>query len=130
MKLLIKVESVVSVFKIGGIKMSIAVDFDGVLAEYSHAKAVLFTGRPIYKMIDRVKLWISEGRKVVIFTARADNPIEIAIIKRWCKKYIGEELPVTNKKSRLFTEFWDDKAVPIKMNTGAIWDRAEKLEGK
>lgn len=97
----------------------IACDLDGTLAEIvkgQYKSKVI--GKPIPKMIDRVKSKLEAGKKVVIFTARASDPDEIKAIKAWCREHIGQVLPVTNIKKPEFIEFWDDRAVPIKRDTG------------
>lgn len=71
-------------------------------------------------MMDRVKKWLSEGKKVKIFTARADNQEQIDIIKKWLKEQGLEELDVTNIKESGFEEFWDDKAIQVIKNTGVL----------
>jgi hypothetical protein len=99
----------------------IGVDLDGTLAEYNEWKGVEHIGKPISKMVQRVKRWISEGKTVKIFTARAsgdDKDIAIPFIKEWCKEHIGETLDVVCEKDQDMTELWDDRAVRVKKNEG------------
>ena len=99
----------------------IGVDLDGTLAKYDKFKGPESIGDPIPKMLARVKRWISDGKKVKIFTSRAagkDKVKAIKAIKAWCKKHIGKELEVTCEKDHLMTELWDDLAVRVKKNDG------------
>lgn len=98
----------------------IGVDLDGTLAHYEGWKAGGEIGKPIPKMVARVKKWLKEGRTVKVFTARVahDNGSERWRIKAWCKEHIGQDLEVTNKKDHGMVEFWDDRAVEVRINTG------------
>ena len=103
----------------------IGVDFDGTLATYERYEGPTVCGKPIEKMVNRVKRWLSEGKTVKIFTARVapDHPLveQVAAedaIKSWCLEHIGEELEVTCIKYASMYEFWDDKAVGVQKNTG------------
>jgi hypothetical protein len=103
----------------------IGVDFDGTLAKYEKYEGPTVLGEPIPKMVERVKRWLSEGKNVVIFTARVatDHPLTEqwaaeAAIKEWCKTHIGQSLQVTATKYSAMYEFWDDKAIGVEKNTG------------
>lgn len=48
----------------------IGVDLDGTIAEYHGWVSPTHIGAPIPKMVERVKVWLSEGKEVRIFTAR------------------------------------------------------------
>jgi len=99
----------------------IAVDLDGTLAHYDKWRGYNHIGDPIPKMMNRVKRWIKSGRKVVIFTARAnDGKKAIDPIKQWLKDNDLPDLEITNIKTPEMTEFWDDRATGIKINTGDI----------
>lgn len=116
----------------------IGVDFDGVLAEYHGWKGALVFGKPITLMVERVKKWRSENKKVKVFTARAsyqdeiklDATIEevVAAIQDWCEVHIGERLEVTCEKDYLMDELWDDRAIQLELNTGKIVE--EELQKK
>jgi Inorganic Pyrophosphatase len=104
-------------------KGRIAVDFDKTLAalnegEFNEDKL----GPPIPLMLARVKQWLADGEEVCIFTARASSPEACEAIKKWCKKYIGQELDVTNVKSPDMKEFYDDKAFHVEPNLGVVDD--------
>lgn len=98
----------------------VAVDLDKTLAKFKEWKGKDFVGEPIAPMVDRVKKWLAEGKKVVIFTARANKPENIPPIRKWLKENIGQELPVTNVKRPDFAQIWDDRAVTVQKNTGKI----------
>lgn len=97
-----------------------AVDLDGTLAKYTEFKGHEHIGEPVPAMLDRVKKWLAEGQKVVIFTARAHDPAAIPPIKAWLKKHLGQELPVTNIKRPEFQRIYDDRAEKVEKNTGRI----------
>lgn len=98
----------------------IACDLDGSLAEYHGWKGVEHIGEPIPAMMERVKRWIGEGKEVVIFTARLDEPGAFPHIKRWLRENGLEALRVTNRKESKMGEFWDDRAVALETNTGKV----------
>lgn len=108
-------------------KEVIAVDLDGVLAEYTEWKSIDHFGAPIQKMIDRVKKWIKEGKTVVIFTARIDNNDSNAAekyVEDWLEEQGIRGLKITNIKTHDIIELWDDHAVQLIPNTG------ERVDGK
>src|SRR5271169_615604 len=121
----------------------IGVDLDGTLAYYDHWRGAQHIGEPIPAMLSRVRKWLSEGREVRIFTARVEQD-EVAIgtngqagddvgrversIRAWCKKHIGQELPVTCRKDFGMIELWDDRCIQVIPNTGRTI--ADELESE
>jgi hypothetical protein len=101
---------------------TIAVDFDGTLCTYNGHTSVACVGEPVPSMVARVKKWLAEGRKVVIFTARAQIPECIPPVEDWCVEHIGQKLLVTNQKTLDIVEIWDDRAISVKFNTGEFLD--------
>lgn len=103
-----------------------AVDFDATLAEYDTYKGPLVFGKPIPKIVDRVKDWLKAGDQVVLFTARVNEPnpnlkLQIVLgLHAWCQKNIGQVLEVTATKTKDMTDFWDDRAVQVERNTGKL----------
>ena len=104
-------------------------DLDGTLAHYDGWKSVDHIGEPIPLMVDRVKRWLREGKRVKIFTARVDGHGEIVggkkidaytPIEGWCLKHIGHALEITNIKDRGMIELWDDRCVHVVTNTGRV----------
>ena len=103
----------------------IGVDLDKTLAKYDKWRGVDKIGEPIPLMVARVRMWLSQGKRVKIFTARVatdHSPEEIVMaekaIKAWCKEHIGQELEVTAMKHSAMYEYWDDKAISVEPNTG------------
>ena len=98
----------------------IGVDLDGTLAHYEGFGDGKTIGEPIQPMLDRVRLWLAENKKVKIFTARVayKNEKQRELIKKWCIKHIGQELEVTHMKDYAMVELWDDRAVSVEKNTG------------
>lgn len=99
---------------------TIAVDLDGTLASYDGWNGAEHIGEPIKPMLRLVRLWTSEGKKVVIFTARAADKKNIPIVKEWLKKHNLGDLEVTNVKTPDIGEFYDDKAFHVVKNTGKV----------
>jgi hypothetical protein len=98
----------------------IGVDLDGTLAKFTKWKGAANIGEPIPAMVARVRRWIGHGKKVKIFTARADDEVSVNAIKRWLKTNEMPDMEVTNLKDEKMIEFWDDKAVAVEKNTGKI----------
>lgn len=111
----------------------IAVDFDGTLAEYHDFGDGSQLGNPIMPMVERVKKWLAEGKKVKIFTARVGNSglrsdagvddedftnHQRHIIQKWCAQHIGQVLEVTATKDFAMMELWDDRAIQVVANKG------------
>ena len=96
----------------------IGVDLDGTLAEYDSWKGAQDIGKPIEAMCWRVRKWLSEGKDVRIFTARACVPELIPVVEAWCLEQFGKELPVTNVKDFGMIELWDDRAIQVIANKG------------
>lgn len=105
-------------------------------------------GEPVPAMVERVKQWLAEGRRVKIFTARVAGLFEhetrnlyittgdqvdtaetqVQKIKAWCKEVFGRELEVTAVKDSYCKEIWDDIAVTVEENTGRQLSNS-KVEG-
>jgi hypothetical protein len=102
----------------------IGLDLDGTVAEYGEWEGPLHIGNPIPKMVDRVKIYLSQGYEFKIFTARVaekDDSIReqiISTIQDWCLTHLGQCLEVTNIKDYDMLELWDDRAVQVEKNTG------------
>src|SRR6267154_539270 len=103
----------------------VGVDFDGTLAENARSMSDPFEiGQPVPLMLGKVLRWLYEGKEVRIVTARVNsenNPHvekQRIVVDRWIKKYIGQSLPITCKKSHAMIELWDDRAVQVIPNTG------------
>jgi hypothetical protein len=103
----------------------IGVDLDGTLARHD-GKQSKRIGEPISAMVERVKIWLREGREVRIVTARAARisfhmfpcRAEKTQIEQWCLEHIGQVLQIQAHKDYSMIELWDDRAVQVQMNTG------------
>ncbi len=102
----------------------IGVDLDGTLAEY-HGWDGGKIGKPVPRMLERVKMWIATGEEVRIFTARVGEPHEglknveqRRAIEAWCVEHIGVKLEVTATKDFRMFQLWDDRAIQVVANTG------------
>lgn len=106
----------------------IAVDLDGTLAEYTGWVSGDHIGKPIDKMVNRIKGWLEEGMEVRIFTARVAGDRDgvhpkasIKLIQHWLETECGlPPLPVTNVKDFHMVELYDDRAVQVELNTGKL----------
>tara|TARA_B100001123_G_C15034409_1_gene916793 strand:+ start:116 stop:448 length:333 start_codon:yes stop_codon:yes gene_type:complete len=102
----------------------IGVDLDGTLAHYDKWDNGKI-GKPIPKMVNRVKKWLEAGRKVKIMTARVAYRNSFSMrqkkqIENWCEEHIGKILPVTSIKDLSMIELWDDRAIRVEKNTGEV----------
>lgn len=98
----------------------IGVDLDGTLAKYDGYKGATKIGEPIPAMVKRIRRWVGHGKKVKVFTARADDERSVNAIKKWLKAHELPDLEVTNLKDQHMTELWDDRAVGVEKNTGKV----------
>ena len=99
----------------------IGVDLDGTLAKHLPGKyRPTKIGDPIPKMVARIRRWVGHGKKVKIFTARADDEVAVNAIKKWLKDNELPNLEITNVKDQNMTELWDDRAIGIQKNTGEV----------
>jgi hypothetical protein len=100
-----------------------AVDLDGTLAFYDKFRGNDHIGDPIPEMVKKVKDLLNQGKQVKIMTARVHSSNEDVesikkVIQDWCKKHLGEVLPVTCEKDSKMIELWDDRAKQVIKNTG------------
>lgn len=97
----------------------ILVDLDGTLAKYDGDIKTI--GAPIQSMMDRIRRWHREGKKVKIFTARVageGRETQLPLIQQWLKDHDLEGLEVTNEKTPAAIAVWDDRARQVRKNTG------------
>ncbi len=91
----------------------VGVDLDGTLATPSQSYDGTAIGKPIPKMLAKVKALLDAGTKVRIFTARVADDVDgkkAAAIKAYTREHLGQELLVTNEKDPGMIELWDDRA--------------------
>lgn len=111
----------------------IACDLDATLAQRLPGEDLSRIGEPIQPMIDQVKIWLSKGYKVSIFTARVSNwhkdgsmrtpqtkQRQRSMILRFLEENGLPALLITADKSPQFTHFVDDKAVEVYKNKGVL----------
>lgn len=103
----------------------IGVDLDGTLAVYDGFQGHDKIGAPIPEMIERVLRWHAADIKVKIFTARVSgDAAEAAQAKYYIQKWLKDNnLPafeITCIKDYYMTELYDDRAVQVEFNTGAL----------
>lgn len=101
----------------------IAVDLDGTLAKYDDWQGIAHIGDAVPGMLRRVKMWIRQGHKVVIFTSRAEKQEAVPYVKHWLSQNGLDGLEVTNKKSSQFSEIYDDRARQVVSNKGVLVTR-------
>jgi len=102
-------------------KKTIAVDLDGTLArlipgDFDRKKI----GKPVPAMVRKVKKALDDGHTVVIFTARASEPVNVKPVKEWLKDHDLPDLKVTHEKTPDIDELWDDKAKGVVKNKGTF----------
>lgn len=107
----------------------IGVDLDGTLAYFDVWHGKEHIGDPIPLMLKRVNMWRAAGKRVKCFTARAVEAENIPHVREWLDKYDLEDVDITCIKDQYMIEFWDDRAIQVKPNTGIpIIECIEKLE--
>jgi hypothetical protein len=103
----------------------IGVDLDGTLAEYlgwGDGKI----GKPVPKMMNRVREWLANGQTIKIFTARVGpNQSASSIngmfieIRNWLEvNGLPRDLEITATKDFQMIELWDDRCIQVIPNTG------------
>lgn len=106
------------------------VDLDGTLAEY-HGWNGGAIGKPVPRMMRRVRRWLKQGREVRIVTARA-NALQwgcagareqMDAVQDWCEAHGLPRLTVTCEKDYEMEELWDDRCVCVERNTGRVVSR-------
>ena len=99
----------------------IGVDLDGTLAVYDGVwLGIHHIGAPIPLMIERVKEWVTNGKKVKIVTARCGDPKAIPHIEMWLNRHGIGGLEITATKDYNMIEIWDDRCIQVEHNTGRL----------
>lgn len=114
------------------------VDLDGTLADHYWPDKGHYDpyriGAPIPQMVERIKMWLSQGMDVRIFTARVgpqgswpgavDEDLERIkqTIRDWTLEHVGVALEPTCTKDYGMLTLWDDRAIQVRFNTGMIAD--------
>lgn len=104
----------------------IACDLDHVLSFYDRWRGRTHIGKPIPAMVQRIKDHLAKGDVVIIFTSRVADPSKpdhaevLAAIHKWCEEHIGERLLVSATKHNWYSVIYDDAAIRVERNTGAL----------
>jgi len=98
----------------------IGVDLDGTLAYYDAGSSSENVGEPVPAMLALVKKMINNDIRVKIFTARATDPEQLPIIRKWLKLNNLPELEITNIKDYQMQRLYDDRCVQVERNTGRL----------
>lgn len=96
----------------------IGVDLDGTLAHHVPGQGIERIGPPVQRMLDKVMEWMRQGQEVRIFTARANYPEQIPMIRDWLLEWSIPLLEITATKDFAMIALYDDRAVQIIRNTG------------
>lgn len=107
----------------------IGFDLDGTLAIYEGWKGTEHIGAPVPRMVERLKWYLAQNKKVKIFTARVCGTLLTEeqvretrrVIEAWCREHIGQTLEITNVKDMFMERLYDDRAVGVKIDTGLIY---------
>jgi hypothetical protein len=92
---------------------TIAVDFDGVIADYDGWRGDDVLGAPRPDVVHALEILRSEGWKIVIHTTRAEQHI-IAYLARHCVPYdeVNRNSSYLNLGCKpVATVYWDDRAL-------------------
>lgn len=101
-------------------KAWIGVDLDGTLAYYDERSSIEEVGTAIPDMLALVKKMINNNIRVKIFTARATDPEQLPLIRKWLKSNGLPELEITNIKDFYMQRLYDDRCVQVEKNTGRL----------
>ncbi len=101
-------------------KIWTGVDLDGTLAYYDRMAPGDEIGDPVPAMMALVKKMINNGIRVKIFTARAQDPEQLPIIRKWLKDNNLPELEITNIKDYCTQRIYDDRCIQVERNTGRL----------
>ena len=99
--------------KLNGSRRTIAVDFDGVIAEYDGWKGSGVLGAPRGDVVMALDILRSEGWKVVVYTTRGQEEIASYLAKHAIPH---DEINLnsdyrTNGAKPVADVYWDDRAV-------------------
>jgi len=98
----------------------IGVVLAGTLAYYDRNSSIKKVGTAIPDMLELVKKMINNGIRVKIFTARATDPEQLPLIRKWLKDNGLPELEITNIKDYYMQRLYDDRCIQVERNTGRL----------
>jgi hypothetical protein len=96
------------------------VDLDGTLARFDQGSSLSEIGPPVPLMLERVRSMIANGERVKIVTARAADPDQVPLIRKWLRDNGLPPLEITDAKDYNMIRLYDDRAVQVERNTGRI----------
>ncbi len=96
------------------------VDLDGTLAHWDLSSTIETIGEPVPAMMALVKKMINNDIRVKIFTARAQDPEQLPLIREWLKANGLPELEITNVKDYHMQRLYDDRSIQVEKNTGRL----------
>jgi hypothetical protein len=105
----------------------IGIDLDGTLARSDNILNQSKIGSPVPKMLNHVNQLIKDGNRIKIVTARAADPEQIILVKKWLKENGLPALEITNAKDFGMTLLYDDRAIQVITNTGEIVKNSREL---
>lgn len=96
------------------------VDLDGTLAFLDRGSSYGEIGQPVPAMMELVRKMIGNGIRIKIFTARAEDPDQIPIIRKWLRDNGLPDLEITNIKDYNMYRLYDDRCIQVERNTGRL----------
>jgi hypothetical protein len=95
----------------------IGFDLDGTLSRTDnpgHFEPPYPIGEPIAEMLMVARALMEAGVHVKIFTARACEPANVPVVKKWAVKHGLGDVQVTHQKDYDLIRFYDDRAIQIR----------------
>lgn len=96
----------------------VGMELDGVLAQCTVPQSLDSIGDPVEAMLNRIKQWQMVDVDVRLFTARAGQPGQEALITRWLQEHGLQPMPITSQKDFQMAQFFDSRVVHVIHNTG------------
>ena len=98
----------------------VGVDLDGTLAVWDDSSTLKRIGKPVPGMVEFVNRMVNNGIRVKIFTARAGDPRQVAMVEKWLRLNGLPHLEITNVKDYGMQTLYDDRCIQVERNTGRI----------
>ncbi len=97
---------------LNGSRRTIAVDFDGVIADYDGYKGPGVLGAPRTDVIEAMRTLAAEGWKIVIFTTRGETEISSYLAKHGIPHdEINRNSDYKTQGNKVVADvYWDDRA--------------------
>jgi hypothetical protein len=98
----------------GKMKKRIAIDFDGVIHDYTHGwQDGAIHGGPVLGAIEAMERLLEEGFDILILTTRGSEAVQVELIRQWLRDYefsAWDTIEITNEKHYALA-YIDDRAV-------------------